>query len=119
MVPLARKWPNNLAAGVMAHFKKTQKTLKNRNMKTSKFILTIFVLTILASCNIKTNEIEQTVNAVIGDISYTQTFGRQPNKETDENTRLQTHLKYVEEHLRNKDISSLSVEQKENRKKNA
>jgi hypothetical protein len=86
-------------------------------MKTSNFILTIFVLTILASCNRKTNEIEQTVNAVIGDISYTQTFGHKPTKETDENTRLQTHLKYVEELLRNKDISSLSVEQKENRKK--
>jgi hypothetical protein len=86
-------------------------------MKTSKFILTIFVLTILASCNRKTNEVEQTVNAVIGDISYIQTFGHQPNKETDENTRLQTHLKYVEQFLRDKDISSLSVEQTENRKK--
>lgn len=86
-------------------------------MKTSNFILTIFVLTILASCNRKTNEIEQTVNAVIGDISYTQTFGHQPSKETDENTRLQTHLKYVEKLLRNKDIPSLTVEQKENRKK--
>ncbi len=102
---------------VMAHFKTTQKPLKIKNMKTSKFILTIFVLTILASCNRKTNEIEQTVNAVIGNISYTQTFGHQPNKETDENTRLQTHLKYVEKLLRNKDISSLTVEQKENRKK--
>jgi hypothetical protein len=101
----------------MSHFKKTQKPLKIIDMKTSNFILTIFVLTILASCNRKTNEIEQTVNALIGDISYNQTFGLQPNKETDENTRLQTHLKYVEQLLRNKDISSLTVEQKENRKK--
>lgn len=86
-------------------------------MKTSIFILTIFVLAILASCNRKTNEIGQTVNAVIGDISYAQTFGHQPNKETDENIRLQTHLKYVEKLLRNKDTSSLTVEQKENRRK--
>lgn len=86
-------------------------------MKKLNFILTIFVLTILASCNRKTNEIEQTVNAVIGDISYTQTFGHQPTKGLDENTRLQTHLKYVEKLLRKKDISSLTVEQKENRKK--
>jgi len=84
-------------------------------MKTLKFILTIFVLTVLTSCNRKTNEIEQTVNAVIGDISYIQTFGNPPTKETDENTRLQTHLKYVEKLLRNKDISYLTVEQKENR----
>jgi hypothetical protein len=101
----------------MAHFKTTQKPLKTKDMQTLKFILTIFVLTILASCNRKTKEIEQTVNALIGDISYTQTFGHQPTKETDENTRLQTHLKYVEKLLRNKDISSLTVEQKENRKK--
>jgi len=101
----------------MAHFKTTQKSLKIKDMKTSNLILTIFVLTILASCNRKTNEIEQTVNAVIGDISYTQTFGHQPNKETDEKIRLQTHLKYVEKLLRNKDISSLTFEQKENRKK--
>jgi hypothetical protein len=86
-------------------------------MKTSKLILTIFVLTILASCNRKTNEIEQTVNAVIGDISYIQTFGHQPTKETDETTRIQTHLKYVEKLLRNKVISSLTAKQKENRKK--
>lgn len=75
------------------------------------------MLTILASCNRKTNEIEQTVNAVIGDISYIQTFGHQPTKETDETTRIQTHLKYVEKLLRNKVISSLTAKQKENRKK--
>jgi hypothetical protein len=101
----------------MAHFKETQKPIKIIDMKTTKFILTIFVLTILASCNRQTNEIEQTVNDLIGDISYIQTFGHKPNNETDENTRLQTHLKYVEQLLRNKDISSLTVEQKENRKK--
>lgn len=38
-------------------------------MKKSKFILKIFMLTILASYNKKTNEIKQKVNAVIGDIS--------------------------------------------------
>lgn len=86
-------------------------------MKTSNFILTFIVLTILASCNRKTNETKQLVNAIIGDISYMQSFGHQPNKETNEIIRIQTHLKYVEKLLRNKDISSLTVEQKENRKK--
>lgn len=101
----------------MANFKKKQKPLKNRNMKASKFILTIFVLTILASCNRKSNEIAQTVNAKIGDISFIETFGQQPTNETDENKRLQTHLKYVEKLLRSKEISSLTNEQKENRLK--
>jgi hypothetical protein len=75
-------------------------TIKKRNMKTSIFILTIFVLTIFTSCNRKSNEIEQTVNAVIGDISFMETFGQQATNETDENKRLQTHLKYVEKLLR-------------------
>ncbi len=86
-------------------------------MKTTKLILTIFVLTILASCNRKNIEIDQTVNAVIGDISFLEKFGNQPNKETNEYIRLQTHLKYVEKILRSKDASNLTKEQKENRLK--
>ncbi len=86
-------------------------------MKTTKLILTIFVLTILASCNRKNIEIDQTVNAVIGDISFLEKFGNQPTKETNENIRLQTHLKYVEKILRSKDASNLTKEQKENRLK--
>ena len=84
-------------------------------MKTSKLILTIFLLIILVSCDRKPKQIEQTVNAVIGDISLIETFGQQGSTETDENVRLQTHLNYVEKLLRNKDISSLTIEQKENR----
>ena len=86
-------------------------------MKTSKFILTIFVLTILTSCNSKSSEINQTVNAVIGDISFFETFGNQPIKHTNEDLRLQTHLKYVENILRNKYISNLTKEQQQNRLK--
>lgn len=86
-------------------------------MNTLKLILTIFVLTILVSCNRKSSEIEQTVNAVIGDISFFETFGNQPTKQANETLRLQTHLKYVEKILRNKDVSSLTKEQRENRHK--
>ena len=81
-------------------------------MKTAKFILTILVLTILASCNRKSSEIGQTVNVVIGDISFIETFGQQPTNETDESSKLQTHLKYVEKLLRSKDNSSLTKVQK-------
>ncbi len=87
-------------------------------MKTSKFILTaFFLLTVLAGCNRKYNEMNQTVNAIIGDISFIETLGQQPTSETDEKVRLQTHLKYVEKLLRNKDVSSLTKEQKANRLK--
>ena len=86
-------------------------------MKTSKFILTIFVLTILASCNKKSFEVEQSVNAVIGDISFLESFGNQPSEETNEDLRIQTHLKYVERLLRSKNVSNLTEEQQENRLK--
>lgn len=86
-------------------------------MKVSKLILTIFVLIILASCNRKSNNIDQTVNAVIGDLSFMEIFGQRPTNETDESSRLQTHLKYVENLLRSKDISSLTKEQTVNRLK--
>ncbi len=75
------------------------------------------MLTILASCNRQSNEMDQTVNALIGDISFMEILGQQPTNETDENVRLQTHLKYVEKLLRSKDVSSLTKEQKENRLK--
>lgn len=96
---------------------KQQKPMNITPMKTSKLILAILVLAILAACNRKSNEIGQTVNAVIGDISFLETFGHLPTKESDENLKLQTHLRYVEELLRNKDISSLTERQKENRLK--
>lgn len=84
-------------------------------MKTANFILSIFILVIMASCDKASNETNQAVNVVIGDISYIEAFGHAPNEETDEIIRLQTHLNYVEKILRSKDISSLTVEQKQNR----
>lgn len=84
-------------------------------MKGSKLILAISVLMILAGCNRKAIEIDQTVNAIIGDNSFLEAFGRQPNKQVNEDLRLQTHLKYVENALRNKDISNLTKEQHQNR----
>ena len=86
-------------------------------MKTSKLIPTIFSLIILASCNRKPNNIDQTVNAVIGDFSFMETYSQPTTNETDESSRLQTHLKYVENLLRSKDISSLTKEQTVNRLK--
>ncbi len=84
-------------------------------MRTLKLLFLLFIAAILASCNRNTNQLDQTVNAVIGDISYLDAFGHHPTNDVDEITRLQTHLKYVEQLLRNKDISALSADQKENR----
>jgi hypothetical protein len=71
----------------------------------------------IVSSSKKAIEINQTVNAVIGDISFIESFGSIPTKETSEDLRLQTHLGYVETLLRSKDVSSLEKHQQENRLK--
>jgi len=86
-------------------------------MKTSKLILSIFLFVTNSYCFGKSNEIDQTVNSVIGDISYSETFKKNPTKETNEKLRIQTHLKFVENYLRRKNISTFSNEQKKNRLK--
>lgn len=58
---------------------------------------------------------KQTINPVIGDISFTTKFGISPGQATDENLRISTHFEYVLELLRQKDVSSLSPELKTNR----
>ena len=73
-------------------------------------LLALFITTnVIAQTNFNT------VNAVIGDASYVQTFEQAPNENTNEILRLQTHLSYVEELLSQKDVSHLSDEQKTNR----
>ena len=84
-------------------------------MKTIKLTLTVFVFIILAGCNRKSGESDQTVNAVIGDISFFEAFGKHPVNQINEDLRLQTHLQYVENTLRSKDISHLTKEQQQNR----
>lgn len=84
-------------------------------MKTPTFILTVCVLAILASCTKKPIEKGQTVNAVIGDISFLESFGSLPTKETSEKLRIQTHLSYVETLLRSRDVSALTKEKQANR----
>lgn len=58
----------------------------------------------------------QTINPVLGDISFVSKFDFFPDANTDETLRIKTHLEYVETYLRNKDVSNLSDEQIENRK---
>lgn len=84
-------------------------------MKPAKLILSLLSAAILISCNRNSIEIDQTVNAVIGDISYLEAFGHSPDAATDENQRIRTHLLYVEQLLRSRDVSDLTKEQQENR----
>lgn len=49
------------------------------------------------------------INAITGDVSYWNKFGTSPQG-SDEVTRIQTHLSYVENLLRQKDVSHLSPE---------
>jgi hypothetical protein len=57
------------------------------------------------------------INAVIGNESFIQTFGKPPDHSTNEVLRIQTHLMFVEQMLRNKNVTGLTKKQKRNREK--
>ena len=57
----------------------------------------------------------QTINPIIGDISYVAKFGHQPDASVSEDLRIQTHLAYAENLLRQKDASNLSPEMQQKR----
>jgi hypothetical protein len=85
-------------------------------MKTSKFFLVILATACSLSCNKQPTNFYNSVNAILGDISFIEKFGVTPTLETKEDLRLKTHLEYVENLLRGRDASMLSKEQKQNRK---
>jgi hypothetical protein len=57
----------------------------------------------------------QTVNDLVGDLSFTEAFGRQPHASTNEQLRIQTHLCYIEQLLRRKETGHLSEAQRNQR----
>jgi len=59
-----------------------------------------------------------TVNSVLGDVSFEEAFSETPNAMTNETLRLQTHLAHVESLLRSRDTSSLTPELQEARAMN-
>ena len=59
---------------------------------------------------------KQTVNPILGDISFIYKFGHQPDLTANEDLRIKTHLEYVENLLRHKDIPNLSPELLQKRK---
>lgn len=67
------------------------------------------------SCRIEIDK-KQTVNPVLGDLSFVHKFGHPPGETINEDLRIKTHLGYVENLLRQKPIRGLSPELREKRK---
>jgi hypothetical protein len=57
-----------------------------------------------------------TINAIIGDVSFVQRFQQAPEYSTNEVLRIQTHLQYVEDLLRQKSTAYLKKKQRQKRK---
>ena len=57
----------------------------------------------------------QSVNSVIGNIGFIKKFGHEPSAATNENLRIKTHLEYVENLLRQKNVNHLTLTLKRNR----
>ncbi|MBC7383531.1 MAG: hypothetical protein H7296_11180 [Bacteroidia bacterium] len=85
-------------------------------MNNLTIFFTLTVATLFLGCNKSPVEKSQMVNSVIGDISFVCKFGCEPDASTDNKLRIKTHLEYVENLLRNKDVACLSVELKKKRR---
>ena len=73
-------------------------------MSTLKIIFVAFAMLYVSSLF---GAKQQTVNAILGDISYIQKFGHAPCENTNEQIRIQTHLEFVESILRLRDVSNM------------
>lgn len=77
--------------------------------------VSVILITILIFSFNKSGQKNITVNPIIGDVSFVKKFGSLPDKNTDEDLRIKTHLEYVESLLRKKDISNLPAQLKDKR----
>jgi len=81
-----------------------------------KYLHLLLALILINSCQSKKAQIiTNSINPIIGDISYVEKFGEQPTEQSDENLRIKTHLAYVEHILRNKNTDHLSKSDVANR----
>jgi len=85
-------------------------------MKKVILFLSLIVVIVFISHNIKTTDKKQTVNPILGDISFVHKFGHLPDLTTDEDLRIKTHFEYVENLLRQKEMPGLSPELRQKRK---
>ncbi|MDR9418848.1 hypothetical protein [Gracilimonas sp.] len=81
-----------------------------------RILFPLFIGLVLMSASIVHNSAPaNSVNAVLGDVSYTETFGTVPDEHTPENIRIKTHLNYVIKQLKNTDTDYLSADQQKKR----
>lgn len=85
-------------------------------MKNLTLTLTVLTFILLLSCNRSSIDKNQTVNPILGDISYERKFGSKPTSTTSNHIRVSTHLEYVENLLRKTDVSGISTELQARRK---
>ncbi|MEZ5050827.1 MAG: hypothetical protein R2767_00525 [Chitinophagales bacterium] len=79
-----------------------------------KSILLLFpALLLLSACTQQSASDDlHTINPVIGDQSYLAMYGEEPDTGVSEHDRIAIHLAYVEQLLRQKDVSGLSAEER-------
>jgi hypothetical protein len=76
-----------------------------------KQILLYMTLALFAAgCSSNPGENSQSVNSILGDCSYESKFGMKPDGLSGESLRIRTHLEYVEDLLRQKDVSMLPAD---------
>ena len=83
--------------------------------KIRSFVLVIIGMFSLSFVCAQSPRDVQTINPVIGDVSFVEKFGHKPDAATCEDLRIQTHLAYAENLLRQKDVSDLSPEMQQKR----
>lgn len=79
-------------------------------MKHLHILLALFAATLFSGGQGSSAGKSQLVNPLLGDISFESKFGHKPDATTDNELRIRTHLEYVENLLRKKDVSKLPAE---------
>lgn len=98
----------NVDIAIVVIYKKTMKKIIYISLLMSMTVCLSFLLAESPSDN-------QSVNAVIGDISFTEKFGHLPDEKTNEDLRIKTHLEYVKNMLRNTASITLTAVQQQRR----
>ncbi|MBI1807454.1 MAG: hypothetical protein HYR76_10440 [Ignavibacteria bacterium] len=84
-------------------------------MKPQAIVFALAVAMLAWSGNKESIDYSQTVNSILGDISFIKKFGHLPDASTNENLRIRNHLEYVENLLRHRDCSNLTNELQQRR----
>jgi hypothetical protein len=85
-------------------------------MKKVILFLSLIVAIVYISFQAQRFDKNQTVNPIIGDISFVDKFRHLPDLTSDEDLRIKTHFEYVENLLRQKDMHDLSPELQQKRR---